>query len=94
MRPSWSRLGAILGHFRSPLGVKNIDFSLVFIRFREKSRFSKNIASIAILDRTWLDFGASGGRLGLIFGGMLAPKIDQKIDPKNDRNFDAKKASR
>ena len=35
-RPSWGRLGAILGHFRSPLGVKNVDFSLVFKAFREK----------------------------------------------------------
>ena len=39
-----------------------------------------------------IDFGALWGRFGLIFGGILAPKIDQKIDPKNDQNFDAKKS--
>ena len=39
---SWSRLGAILGRFPRRLGVKNVDFSLVFIRFRAKSRFLKN----------------------------------------------------
>ena len=32
---SWNRLGAILGRFPSDLGVKNIDFSLVFKGFRE-----------------------------------------------------------
>ena len=36
---SWSRLGAILGRFPTRLGVKNIDFSLVFKGFRENPRF-------------------------------------------------------
>ena len=36
---SWSRLGAILGRFPRRLGVKNIDFSLVFKGFRENPRF-------------------------------------------------------
>ena len=52
-RPSWNRLGAILGRFGSPLGVIFIDFSLVFKAFREKSIFSKNIVSRAVLSPTW-----------------------------------------
>ena len=36
---SWRRLGAILGRFPTRLGVKNIDFSLVFKGFRENQRF-------------------------------------------------------
>ena len=36
---SWSRLGAILGRFPRRLGVKNIDFSMVFKRFRENPCF-------------------------------------------------------
>ena len=36
---SWSRLGAILGRFPRRLGVKNVDFSLVFKGFRENPRF-------------------------------------------------------
>jgi hypothetical protein len=56
-RSSWSRLGAILGHFGSPLGVIFIDFSLVFKAFRENSRFSKNIVSRAVLSPTWLILG-------------------------------------
>ena len=36
---SWSRLGAILGRFPRPLGVKIIDFSLVFKGFRENQCF-------------------------------------------------------
>ena len=36
---SWSRLGAILGRFPRCLGVKHVDFSLVFKRFREHPRF-------------------------------------------------------
>ena len=40
-----------------------------------------------------IDFGAFGCRFDLTFGGILAPKIDQKIDSKNDQKIDAKKAS-
>ena len=36
---SWSRLGAILDQFPSRLGVKNVDFSLVFKHFREHPHF-------------------------------------------------------
>ena len=36
---SWSRLGAILARFPKRLGVKNVDFSLVFKCFRENQRF-------------------------------------------------------
>ena len=35
----WSRLGAIWGRFPRRLGVKNIDFSLVFKGFRENQCF-------------------------------------------------------
>ena len=52
-RSSWSCLGAILGHFGSPLGVIFIDFSLVFKAFRENSRFSKNSVSRPVLSPTW-----------------------------------------
>ena len=36
---SWSRLGSKLARFPLRLGVKNIDFSLVFKAFRENQRF-------------------------------------------------------
>ena len=36
---SWSRLGAILSRYPRRLGVKNVDFSLVFKGFRENPRF-------------------------------------------------------
>ena len=52
-RSSWSRLGAILGHFVTALGVIFIDFSLVFVGFRENSRFSKNSVSRVVLSPTW-----------------------------------------
>ena len=52
-RPSWSRLGRILSRFVTDLGVIFIDFSLVFKAFREKSRFSKNSVSRAVLSPTW-----------------------------------------
>ena len=59
-RPSWSRLGRILGRFGTALGLIFIDFPLVFKAFREHSRFSKNIVSrpvlsptLVILDRFW-----------------------------------------
>ena len=53
-RPSWSHLGAILGHFVTALGVIFIENSLVFQAFREHSLFSKNIVSRAVLSPTWL----------------------------------------
>ena len=36
---SWSRLGVILDRFPMRLGVKNVDFSLVFKGFRENPSF-------------------------------------------------------
>ena len=39
-RPSWSRLGTILGRFGTDLGVILIDLSFVFKAFRENQRFS------------------------------------------------------
>ena len=52
-RPSWSRLGRILGRFETALGLMFIDLSLVFKAFRENSRFSKNRVSRAVLSPTW-----------------------------------------
>ena len=77
-RPSWGRLGAILGHFRSPPGVKNDDFSFVFKAFRENSLFSKNIASRAILDRSWADFGPTWAAKWVRNGTPNGPKFDEK----------------
>ena len=51
------RFWPLLGRFGSQLGFIFVDFSLVFKAFREHSIFSKNIASRAILDRTWPDLG-------------------------------------
>ena len=56
-RPSWSRLGRILSRFVSDPGVIFIDFSFVFKAFREHRRFSKNITSRVVLDRSEPDFG-------------------------------------
>ena len=56
-RPSWSRLGTILGRFGTDLGVIFIDLSLVVKAFRENQRFSKSITSRAVLDRSKTDFG-------------------------------------
>ena len=56
-RPSWSRLGTILGRFGTDLGVIFIDVSFVFKAFRENQRFSKNITSRAVLDRSKTDLG-------------------------------------
>ena len=36
---SWSRFGEILGRFPMRLGVKNVDFSMVFKGFRENPCF-------------------------------------------------------
>ena len=52
IRPSWDRLGAILGRCVTARGVIFVDFSLVFKAFREKSLFSKNMVSAAVLDRS------------------------------------------
>ena len=78
-RSSWSCLGAILGHFGSPLGVMFIDFSLVFKAFRENSRFSKNVASRAVLDRTWPDLGRFWLPKWLQNGSQNGAKNDKKI---------------
>ena len=50
--PSWSRLGAMLSHFGSPLGVIFIEKTFIFKAFRENSRFSKNSVSRAVLSPT------------------------------------------
>ena len=82
-RSSWSRLGAILGHFASPLGVIFIDFLLFFKSFswkvtffnkyRFKSRLEPNLA-----------------HLGSILASQKAPRWVPKAtknDQKNMLNF-------
>ena len=54
---SWSGLGAILGRSRSPLGLKNIDFPIVFSMLSQQSRFLINKRLKAVLDRSWAVLG-------------------------------------
>ena len=82
-RPSWSRLGRILSRFVTDLGVIFIDFSLVVKAFREHRRFSKNITSRAVLDRTWAD-------LGRFWSPKCAPNGTQN-DSQNHQNSNQKK---
>ena len=51
-RSSWSRLGAILGHFGGRLGSQKSYETVCFKAFRENSRFSKNSVSRAVLSPT------------------------------------------
>ena len=59
LEPSWQDLGKIFGRFGTDLGVIFIVFSLVFKAFREHRRFSKDITSRAVLERSQADFGAT-----------------------------------
>ena len=77
-RPSWNRLGAILGRFVTALGVIFIDFSLVFQAFREHSLFSKNIVSRAVLDRSWPILGRFWPPKWLQNGSQNGAKNDEK----------------
>ena len=88
IRPSWGRLGTILGRFGSPLGLKNVDFSLVFKGFRENSLFSKNIASRAVLGPTWHDLG----RFWLPFWHPFGTQDGQKTMLKNIKKKKRKKS--
>ena len=56
-RSSWSRLGAILGHFGGHLGSQKSSETVCFKRFRENPRFSKNSVSRAVLSPTWAILG-------------------------------------
>jgi len=87
-RPSWGRLGTILGRFGSPLGLKNHDFSLVFIDFRENSLFAKNIVSRAVLGPTWHDLG----RFWLPFWHPFGTQDGQKTMLKNIKKKKRKKS--
>ena len=84
---SWSRLGAILGRFPRCLGVKNVDFSLVFKGFRENSLFQQKIVSRAVLGPTWHDVG----RFWLPFGHLFGTQNGQKTMLKKHQKKDAKK---
>jgi hypothetical protein len=66
-----------LGHFGSPLGVIFIDFSLVFIRFREQSRFLKKKMFESRLGSILGRFGVD---LGAQKGANMAPKTEQKTN--------------
>ena len=88
IRPSWGCLGAILGHFRSPLGVIFVDLSLVFKAFRENSLFSKNIVSRAVLGPTWHDLG----RFWLPFWHPFGTQDGQKTMLKNIKKKKRKKS--
>ena len=92
-RSSWGRLGAILGHFGSPLGVIFIDFLLVFKAFRENSRFSKNSVSRAVLSPTWPILGRFWPPKRLQDAPQERPKTIKKNDQKNDRFLARKWAS-
>ena len=72
-RPSWGRLGAILGHFRSPLGSQILIFQLFFHAFRENcfQTISLQEPSWTELGPTWIDFGTQNG-------AKMAPKSDPK----------------
>jgi len=78
-----------LDRFWSPLGVINIDFSLVFIRFHEKSRFFKNYCLKAVLDRSLVDLvsirAPQGSQDGTQDGTKKHPKIMLKIHQNFDR---------
>ena len=76
-RSSWSRLGAILGHFGSPLGVIFVDFALVFKGFRENSRFSKKYRFKSRLEPNL-------AHLGSILASQKAPRWVPKAT-KNDQ---------
>ena len=79
IRPSWGCLGAILGHFRSPLGVIFVDFSLVFKAFRENSLFSKK----SFQEPSWTELGSICVDFCLPNGSKMAPKTDQKSIKKH-----------
>ena len=79
IRPSWDRLGAILGRFVTALGVIFIDFSLDFKAFRENSLFSKNIVSRPVLSPTWPILDRFWPPKWLQHGSQNGLQNDQKI---------------
>ena len=84
IRPSWDRLGAVLGRFVTALGVIFIDFSLDFKDFREDSLFSKNTVSRAVLSPTWPILGRFWPPKRLQDGAQKRPKTIQQ----KKMNFD------
>ena len=87
-RSSWSRFETILGCFLTTRDLKNVVFSLVFKSFREKSLFSKDIASRAVLDRTWPDLGRFWLPFWHLFGAQNGHKTMLKTHQKTDAIFD------
>ena len=78
---SWSHLGSILARFPSRLGVKNIDFSLVFKAFRENQGFWRRLVSKSDSDPKMEQKGSQNGT-------NMAPKTDQNSIQKYDGFFD------
>ena len=76
------RLGVVLGRswiiFGRPLGSFLLIFHWFFKAFRENSLFSKNVASRAILDRSWADFGPTWAAKWVRNGTPNGPKFDEK----------------
>ena len=73
-RSSWSRLGAILGHFGGHLGSQKSSETVCFKAFRENSRFSKNSVSRAVLSPTWPILGRFWPPKRLQDGSQKRPK--------------------
>ena len=64
---SWDRLGAILARSWAPLGVKKVDFPVVFVLFRGYPPFRKKVVSRPVLGRSWADLGPVLGSILSIF---------------------------
>ena len=85
------RLETVLGRswviFGRPLGSKMLIFHWFLQAFRENSLFAKNIASRAVLDRTWPDLG----RFWLPFWHLFGAQNGQKTKSKKQRKKEPKK---
>ena len=79
IRPSWGRLGAILGRFVTALGVICIDFSLVFKAFRETRFFQK----ISLHEPSWTDLEPILDQFGAQNGSKMGPKTEPKTIKKH-----------
>ena len=81
---------SVWGRFRTHLGLKNHEISLVFISFRENHIFEEDKAWKGILDGTWVDFDAKKGPKrvpnGTQHGAKMVLKNDQIIRSIWDRS--------
>ena len=81
-RPSWGRLGAILGRSRSHLGVNFVNFLLENVIFRENRRFRKKVVSRRVLGRSWVDLARQKGSKTRPLGSKLGSKRVRKSEAK------------